>query len=183
MAEWLKVLAWKASVGLNLPRVRISLSPPNFKTGFWLFKAKVVKPRAKDSKGLSRSRPSKHHWNSLRNTGLVLVKSYWCLCQGRRNVSGKMSASLRYVWLNTLEWIYFQGIQYDEGLGLPAADIFGPTLGGLCLGLEVNEISFFEDRPVFTGVPALWSDVGDLGVKVLEVVPANKSLHPYLGLD
>lgn len=27
MAEWLKVLAWKASVGEILPRVRISLSP------------------------------------------------------------------------------------------------------------------------------------------------------------
>ncbi|MDQ5976931.1 MAG: hypothetical protein QG664_844, partial [Patescibacteria group bacterium] len=30
MAEWLKVLAWKASVGEILPRVRISLSPPSF---------------------------------------------------------------------------------------------------------------------------------------------------------
>ncbi len=30
MAEWLKVLAWKASVEETLPRVRISLSPPKF---------------------------------------------------------------------------------------------------------------------------------------------------------
>lgn len=31
MAEWLKVLAWKASVEETLPRVRISLSPPKKK--------------------------------------------------------------------------------------------------------------------------------------------------------
>ena len=33
MAEWLKVLAWKASVGEILPRVRISLSPPKLEIG------------------------------------------------------------------------------------------------------------------------------------------------------
>ena len=30
VTEWFKVLAWKASVGLNLPGVRIPLSPPFF---------------------------------------------------------------------------------------------------------------------------------------------------------